>query len=377
MSLGDLKVALVHDELTRRGGAEIIFEELAALFKGADLYALYAGEPRLLVEGESREVHTSFLQRLPVWFRRHPSRLLPLLPQAAEQFDLSSYDIVISSASAFAKSVVTRVNVPRICYCHAPTRYLWSGATTAPARVPRLLQWPGKVALHYLRLVDFAAAQRVDFFVANSEFTQQGIATYYRRTREVVYPPIDTAFYTPASRSSQPQNIQPGYFLAVGRLTSAKSFDQAVRVCEKLRLPLVIVGTGSEARLWRRIGARQARFAGRVAPTELRSLYRGARALLQPGEEDFGMAAAEALACGTPVVAYGGGGAAEVVKQNITGILYDDDREEALAEALRQFLLTSQKFRPEVLQQSVLKFSRQRFRASIERVVVDALEKRA
>jgi glycosyltransferase involved in cell wall biosynthesis len=373
MSLGDLKVALVHDELTRRGGAEIVFEELAAMFERADLYALYAGEPRLLSGGTARSVHTSFLQRLPVWFRRHPSRLLPLLPQAAEQFDLSSYDVVISSASAFAKSLVTRVNVPHICYCHAPTRYLWNSGNEAPGRVPRLLRAPGKAALHYLRLVDFAAAQRVDLFAANSEFTRQGIATYYRRPSDVVYPPIDTAFYTPQPRGSHKKD----YFLAVGRLTDAKNFDQAVRVSEKMRLPLIVVGTGAAKQRLRSLAGNQVRFVGRVSDEELRSYYRGARAFLQPGEEDFGMAAAEALACGTPVIAYGGGGSAEVVQHGRTGILYDDPREEALAEALRQFLMTPRSFPSEMLQQSVLKFSRQRFREGIEKIVQKALETRA
>jgi glycosyltransferase involved in cell wall biosynthesis len=143
-----------------------------------------------------------------------------------------------------------------------------------------------------------------------------------------------------------------------------------------MRLPLVVVGNGLERRSLAKIGRRMVRFTGRISAEQLRSYYRGARAFLQPGEEDFGMASAEALACGTPVIAYGGGGAAEVVRPGVTGILYDDPREEALAEALRQFLGRAQHFRPEILQQSVLKFSRQRFRDGIEKMVVKALAQR-
>src|SRR3989344_1139286 len=178
MSLGDLKVALVHDELTRRGGAEIVLEELVRIFPQADLYALYAGEPKMIVDGRTYHVRTSFLQRFPLWWRRHPSRLLPLLPQAAEQFDLSTYDLVLSSASAFAKAVVTRVSVPHLCYCHTPTRYLWSDAHAALERQPAWARWPARVGMHYLRLADFAAAQRVGVYLANSGFTQARIKSY-------------------------------------------------------------------------------------------------------------------------------------------------------------------------------------------------------
>jgi glycosyltransferase involved in cell wall biosynthesis len=386
MSLGDLKVALVHDELTRRGGAEIVFEELARIFNQADVYALYAGNERMIINDHSRQVHTSFLQRFPVWFRRHPSRLLPLLPPAAEQFDLSRYDVVISSASGFAKSIITRVNVPHICFCHAPTRYLWGLPPTGDRRSTRFIRWPGSFLLHYLRLVDFAAAQRVDFFLANSTFTQRRIRNFYRRPSTVVYPPIDTAFYTPEprgvhgrlrARHGYSKNTDaPGYFLAVGRLTRAKNFEQAVQVCEKMQLPLVVAGSGRELTRLRKIAGKYTRFVGRVSQASLRTYYRGARALLQTGEEDFGMVAAEALACGIPVIAYRGGGGREVVEHRVTGILYDEPRDEALAEALRQFLLAPRRFQAEALQRSALRFTRQRFVGGIEHAVAQSLERR-
>ncbi|MFH1353789.1 MAG: glycosyltransferase [bacterium] len=369
MSEGGLKVAIVHDELTRRGGAEVVLEELLRLFPKADVYALFAGRPLITVDGKNFNVRTSFLQRWPLWFRRHPARLLALLPHAAEQFDLSGYDLVISSASGFAKSVVTRVNVPHLCYCHAPTRYLWDTTHEIMARQRWLLRGPGAILLHYLRLADFTASQRVDVFLANSQYTQRRIDSYYRRSSTVVYPPIDTVFYTPSFSAKR------SYFLTVGRLTATKYYEQAVSVCEKLELPLVIVGKGYCLPRLKRLAGKYTRFAGDVSSEQLRDYLRGARALLQPGREDFGMATAEALSCGTPVIALGSGGAEEVVEQNVTGVLYNTSMEEALAEAMRQFLNKEKTFAAEVLQQSVLKFSRARFGIAIEQQVGLAIDR--
>ncbi|PIT97829.1 MAG: glycosyl transferase [Candidatus Andersenbacteria bacterium CG10_big_fil_rev_8_21_14_0_10_54_11] len=353
------RIALVHDELTRRGGAEMVFEQLAALYPSADLYSLYAGTPLLRSGDMLRVVHTSFLQSLPLWFRRHPSRLLPLLPQAAEQFDLSEYDAVISSASGFAKGIVTRVGVPHICYCHAPTRYLWDAAHAVLHGRALPLRLGGSAVQHVLRLFDYSAAQRVDYFIANSRYTQERILRYYRRESTVIYPPIVTSFFTPG------RGERGDYFLCVGRLSPAKRFDQAIRVCSKLGLPLVIAGTGAKLEALRRLGGGHVRFTGRTSSHDLRELLRGARALLQPGIEDFGMATAEALACGTPVIAVGRGGVREIVRPRESGLLYPDPQEEALAEALRQFLMEQPVFPRERLQQSVLKFTAARFKTEI------------
>ncbi|MDZ4225341.1 MAG: glycosyltransferase, partial [Candidatus Andersenbacteria bacterium] len=335
-----LKVALVHDELTRRGGAEIVLEELAMIFPQADIYALYAGRPMMSINGRKRSVHTSFLQHWPLWWRRHPKRVLPLLPYAAEQLDLSGYDVVISSASGFVKGIITRADIPHVCYCHTPTRYLWEDAGAATRRAPVWQRWPGRILQHYLRLADFAAAQRVDYFIANSRWTKQRINTYYRREAKVIYPPIDTSFFTPAYESVSGRRKK--YFLCVGRLTPSKNFDQAIAVGEKLRLPLVIAGSGYDERRLRKLAGPYTTFAGRVDREELRDLYRNARALLQPGAEDFGMAAAEAAACGTPVVAYGVGGIREIAGKQ-TAQLYAQPTVEALAEAIRKFIVRENK----------------------------------
>lgn len=342
MSTGEPKIALVHDELIRRGGAEVVFEEMTKIFPSADIYALYTGRPILEFEKQKRKIHTSFLQKLPKWFRRHPSRMLPLLPLAAEKFDFSKYDVVLSSASGFAKAIITRANVPHICYCHTPTRYLWE---------PRKARFAHHVAsplLHYLRMMDYVAAQRVDVWLANSKYTQRRIRKYYGRESTVIYPPIQTDFFVP---SPGPRR----YFLVVGRRSPTKRFEQAVFVCKKLSLPLKIVGEAGD---------------GHVSDKELRASLRQARAVLTPGVEDFGMVAAEALACGTPVIAQNAGGVREIVSRE-TGVLYSGDTAEALAEGIRQFLARESSFEAFVLQQSATKFSTAIFREQLLKTVAE------
>lgn len=374
MQLGDAKIVLVHDELVRRGGAEIVFEEMARIFPQADIYALYAGRPQMTINGITRPIHTSFLQKLPRWLLTHPSRILPLLPYAAEELDLSHYDVVISSASGFAKAIVTRSNIPHICYCHTPTRYLWDATHEITARLTTAASWPARAVLHYLRLVDFASAQRVDHFIANSQYTAQRITAYYRRPSTVIYPPIDTAFFTPGLATHRlPAAERP--FLIVGRLSESKHFEQAIAVCKKLGFPLVVVGQGADLPRLKRFAGKQTIFTGRISAEELRRYLREARALLQPTREDFGMAAAEALACGTPVIALDEGGVKEIITGPEYGILYNNPRAEGLAEAMRRFLLVEHTFGPVQLQKHASRFSAQRFSWGLQDYVAGVLNR--
>lgn len=375
INFSDRKVAIIHDEFTRRGGAEVVVEEMLRLIPQAQLFALYAGTPKIRVGDREMRIKCSFLQKLPLWWRRHPSRMLPLLPQAAEQFDLAGFDLVISSASGFCKGVITRVDVPHLCYCHTPTRYLWEATHDAIKATWPGGRWLARLVLHYLRLVDFAAAQRVDRFAANSKYTQKRIANYYRRTSDVIYPPIDTAFFTPAAEENKFQlNRQDRYFLCVGRCNANKRFDQVIKVMNKLGYPLVVIGRGRESKKWQRLAGDRTKFVGQVDRIELRKYYRQARALIQPGIEDFGMAAAESLACGTPVIALGKGGVMEIVRPDETGIVYEDQSEEELAEALRRFNLLEKKFTRERLQNSVLRFSQRKWQTAMLSVMQTMLK---
>lgn len=369
---GEPRIAIVHDELTRRGGAEVVLEEMIRAFPEADVFALYASSPQITVDGRARQVKTSFLQKLPVWLRRHPSRVLPLLPYAAEQLDLSEYDAVLSSSSGFAKAVVTRARIPHVSYCHTPTRYLWEDVR----RNSGASQWKAAVAeplLHYLRMTDFAAAQRVDYFFANSEYTRQRIRSIYRKESSVIYPPVDTAFFTPPAAA----HLERKYFLCVGRLTPSKQFNQAIEVCEKLELPLVIVGGGHDLPRLKRLAGKYTKFAGKVSREELRLHYWMANAVIQPGAEDFGIATAEALASGTPVIAYGRGGVREVVRHGETGYLYNHQKPEGLAEAMRRFISGRNQWKAGSLQQSVLKFGGSGFREGLRKEVEKAIEEQS
>ncbi|MBI1833869.1 MAG: glycosyltransferase [Candidatus Andersenbacteria bacterium] len=362
MSLGDLKVALVHDELVRRGGAERVLEELIRVFPRAHIYALYASNtPFITVDGKRYRIRTTFLQKFPVWFRQHPRRLALLLLHAAERLDLSKYDLVISSSSAFAKGIVTRSYVPHISYCHTPTRYIWERHSGGIFE---------KVAQHFLKMADFAAGQRPDIFVANSKYTQARLRKYYRRESTVIYPPVATDFYSPAYTSQKKE-----YFLCVGRLTPAKQFDQAIAICEKLRLPLHIAGVGQDYARLKNLAGPATTFLGKISDEELRLQYRGAWALLQPGIEDFGMATVESLACGTPVITPAAGGAPEIIEDGKHGILYREPVMELLAEAINKFLQKRESFNPSVLQEQALKFSRSYFRSSLRNVVEEVLRK--
>ena len=222
-------------------------------------------------------------------------------------------------------------------------------------------------------MLDFTFAQRPDAYIANSQYTKHKIKTYYRKDSVVVYPPIDTHFYTPSFAKAS--DGKP-YFLCVGRLTPDKKFDHAILVAEKLGLKLIIAGTGRDKNRLEKMAGKHTHFAGAVPKEKLRELYRNARALIQPGIEDFGMTAAEALACGTPVIAYGAGGITEIARNGVHGILYPEQLPETLAEALRTFIAKEKTFSASRLQQHALQFSVDRFREGVAKQVEHLLEVR-
>lgn len=323
-----MKVALVHESLAVRGGAERVIEELARTFPEAPVYTLEKEHHGLLAD---RDVRVSFLRHLPTTFRRH-RWLLPLSPIAAETFDLSFSDVVISSSSAFAKGIVTRPNTLHICYCHAASRFLWDAYPEILAEhrgsVRRgLLQ----ITLHALRLWDRAASRRVDFFVANSETTRGRIRKYYGRNSTVIYPPVNVEY---ATKRSSPRR----YFLFVGRLSPYKRASLVIHAFNKLELPLVVAGEGRDLRNLQHIAGRTITFRGFVPDAELPDLYGGARAVIFPSDDDFGIVPVEAMAHGTPVIALRRGGATETVVEGITGEFFDEPLEELLADCVRRFL---------------------------------------
>jgi len=351
-----IKVALVHDWLTGRRGGEKVLEVLAEIFPQAPIYTLFHFPNSQLPEIEKKEIHTSFLQRAP-FIRRFYRYYLPLFPLAIELFDLQAYDLIISSSHCVAKGIIARPESLHVAYIHSPMRYAWNQyhAYFSPQRLSLLKRLLIPPQIHYLRLWDVASSARVDYFVANSLHVARRIERYYRRQAEVIYPPADTEFFFPAA-----DNSKEDYFLIVSALVPYKRIDLAIEAFNRLGWSLVIIGQGPEEKKLKRLAGPSIRFLKNVSDEELRCYYQRARGFILPGEEDFGLATVEAQACGTPVVAYGRGGSAEIVLPEVTGILFEELTVESLLEALDKF--TRLPFNKAAIRQQAEKFSRHIFR---------------
>ena len=370
-----LRVAIVHYWFVGRAGGERVVEALAEIFPQADLFSLVADRSILAPILQNRKLQTSFLQRIPgaKKFHRH---FLFLQPLALEQFDLSDYDLVISSESGPAKGVLTSPKTCHICYCHSPMRYIWD----MYPEYRRAMKFPvGAVfslTAHYVRLWDFASASRVDYFVANSRFIAARIRKYYGRDSTVIHPPVEAAVGTVSG--------QPGeYYLAIGRLVDYKRFDLAIAACTTLGRKLKIIGVGPSEKALRRLAGPTVEFLGPVSDTELRKNLAGCRALLFPGEEDFGIVPVEAQSFGKPVIAYGSGGVLETVRgvfpneaelQNPTGVFFTDGSVSGLTKAVLEFESMEREFRPEIIRQHSLQFDSAIFKRRISDFVASALK---
>ena len=352
-----MRVAFIHDHLVQHGGAERVLAAMQAMWPEAPTYTLQYDPKTMDATFGHREIRTSFLQRLP-FGKRLFRWLLPLMPVATESYDLSDFDVVISNSSAFSKGVITAPHTLHICYCHTPTRYLWSdsGSYVEELRVPRLVKAILPSILHRLRTWDQLAAQRVDYFIANSETVKRRIQKYYRKESTVIYPPVDVEAF---AVSQEPKN----YFLTGGRLVAYKRFDLVIDAFTKTGQPLKIFGSGPmEAELKRRAG-KNIEFVGRVSDEERARLFANAIAFINPQEEDFGLTVIESMAAGRPVIAYARGGAVESVLDGQTGILFTKQTAEELANIALQFDHT--KFNPELIRRHAEQFSTQLFRKNM------------
>jgi glycosyltransferase involved in cell wall biosynthesis len=322
------RVALVHDFLLDLRGGERVFLALCDLFPDADIFTAVYDPAGTEGRFEQRRVHTSFLQKL------HPDaksfrRLLPLYPYAMEALDLSGYDLVVSSSSAWAHGVLPSEDAVHVCYCHNPFRYAWNAReATLRARGPVVRAALG-VVLQRWRQWDWIAAQRVDRYVANSETTRRRIARYFTRDADVVYPPVEIERFAPAAVGD--------HYAVLSELMPHKRIDLAVRAFNRLRKPLIVIGDGPDARRLQRLAGPTVGFTGRVPDAEVARLLATSRALVVTATEEFGIAAVEAQAAGRPVVALAEGGVTESVLEGTTGVFYDEATPDALAEAVAGF----------------------------------------
>ncbi|MFH1145135.1 MAG: glycosyltransferase [Candidatus Eisenbacteria bacterium] len=356
-----MKVALVHDWLTGMRGGEKCLEVFCEIFPDAPVYTLVHRPGSVSTTIERHPIRTSFIQRAPLGRTRY-QRYLPLFPLAIEGFDLRGFDLVLSSSHAVAKGVVVHPGTRHVCYCHTPMRYVWAAYEDyfGRGRYRFPFSWGLTAAATGLRTWDAVTAQRVDHFIANSHNVAGRIARYYGRRAAVVHPWVDTEAFTPDAGV-----IRDDFFLVISALVPYKRLELAVEAVRRLGRRLVVIGSGVERRrLQRAAGSGQVTFLGWQDRVELVDSLRRARALLFPGEEDFGIVPLEAMACGTPVVAYGAGGALETVRDGETGVFFGEQSVDALIDAIER--LERSPLSPAACRERALGFSRAEFRGRIE-----------
>ncbi|HVR06249.1 MAG TPA: glycosyltransferase [Solirubrobacteraceae bacterium] len=359
------RVAIVHEWLTIPGGSEQVVLELLEMFPSAELFASVYDPAPWPEQIKGRQVKASYLNRIP-GATRHYRGLLPLMDRAYRSFDLSGFDLVLSSNHACAKNVRTPPGALHVCYCHTPMRYAWEEDFLEGERMGPLLRLTLPPMLGRLRRQDLRGASSPDAFVANSEHVAERIARFYRRPADVVNPPVDVEHFLGLERSPQ------DYDLVFGRVVPYKRVDLAIDACARLGRRLKVAGDGRALQAMRaRTHSPEIEFLGQVSDELRDELLCGARALLFPGEEDFGIVPVEAQAAGVPVIAYGVGGARETVRDGRTGVLFGEQSASSLVEAIERFEPLA--FDEAALRDNAVRFGRKRFR----REMGEAIERAA
>lgn len=359
-----MKVAIVHDWMVSLGGGERVVEALHELFPEAPVFTAVYNPGRLPEEFKSMNIIPSFMQKIPLARKKH-QMFLPLMPYAFESFDLSGYELVISSSSSCAKGVITGVDTIHICYCHTPMRYAWDfyhEYVKDKSSISRLLiGW----MMNRIRLWDRVSADRVDYFIANSNNVAKRIKKHYKRNSEVIYPPVDTSKYLPSGHRGD-------YYLMVSRLVPYKRVDLAVEVFNVLGLPLKIIGEGTELGKLKKLAGPNIELLGNLSDKEVGEYYANCKAFIFPGEEDFGITPLEAQAAGKPVIAYGKGGALETVIDGKTGLLFSEQTADSLIAKVNE-METSFTADENFIERHAESFSKEIFKSRIAQFIEDKL----
>lgn len=360
-----MKIALVYDRVNKWGGAERVLLALHKIFPKAPLYtSVY--NPKRAPWANVFDIKTSFLQKYSHVVNNH--ELYPyMMPMAFERFNFDQYDLVISVTSEAAKGIITNPKTKHICYCLTPTRYLWSGYEEYFKSKP--LRMAAHPAISYLRKWDKIAAKRPDVMVAISKEVQGRIKKYYERDSLIVYPPV-----TLTKNQELRTKNQGKYFLVVSRLskfTQYKRVDLAIEACNRLKLPLKIIGTGGWRKELEKMAGPNVEFLGDVSDQELKKYYANCRALIFPAVEDFGLVVVEAQSFGKPVIALRKGGALDTIKEGKTGIFFDEQSVAALMEAIQVF--EKRTFNPQDMKKQAENFSEKNFKEEIEKLVEKAI----
>jgi len=362
-----MKIALVHDHLNQNGGAEKVLEKLHSMYNDSPIFTLVYDEKKLPHKYRNKDIKTSFIQRIPLgvskfeWF-------LVFMPAATEHYDLSKYDVIVSSASAFSKGIITKPDALHICYCHTPTRYLWTDSHNyiQELRHNVLIKKTLPLVLTKLRQWDRLAAERVNVFVANSEEVRKRIKKYYRRDSIVIYPPVETSKFKVRSHPDD-------YFLTGGRLVPYKRFDLTIQTFNRLGMKLKVFGEGPLFKKLKKMAGPTIEFLGKIDEATKIELFEKCLAFINPQVEDFGITTVEAMAAGRPVIAYNKGGSLETVIEGKTGHLFDEQEWETLADVLIRF--KPENFDPHVIRQHALQFDESVYQEKMDNLVNKAWEK--
>ncbi len=365
-----MKIALVHDHLAQDGGAEKVLKVLAEIFPKAKIFTLLYEKNNADKYYKGREIDTSIIQRLPGGVK-HYQWYMPFMPMAVEFFDLTEFDLVISDTSSFAKGVITLPETPHICYCHTPTRYLWSDTHSYinELRYNKYFKKIISLVLNKVRIWDRLAADRVDYFIANSYTVQKRIKKYYRSNSEVIYPPVEIKDFK--IDKSEKGEFEKPYFLIGGRLTPYKRTDLVIETFNKLNWNLKIFGNGVDMKRLKKIAGDNPNieFLGWVEREHLSRLYSNCEALIHPQVEDFGISLVEAMASGRPVVAFEKGGATETIIEGKTGLFFKEQKVESLKICLEKFY--DYKFDPSFIRNHAKNFSREKFEKKLKEFIKD------
>ncbi len=335
----EVRIAVVHHWFVTRGGGERVAECIASLFPAAEIFTLVSRPEGMPVGLAERKLHTSFLQQVPFGTSHH-RHMMPLYPSATEGLDLRGFDLVVSSDSGPVKGVRVDPGAVHICYCHSPMRYLYDGYDAYRSEMKGAIKALFTATAGRVRRWDTAAAKRVSYFIANSNYVAERIQRSYGRESAVIHPPIELGL----ARSVE----QPGvHYLAAGRLVGYKRTELMVEACQRLGRRLRIAGTGPEEARLRKMAGPEVEFLGKLSDDRLWQEYAECRALLFAADEDFGMVPLEAQACGRPVIAYGAGGSLETVRGGQTGVYFGEQTVESLMDGITRFEAWESEFSPE------------------------------
>ena len=374
----NVKVALVHDFLNQYGGAERVLEAIWEMFPEAPIYTMLHDPVKMRGKFKDADIRTSFLQKFPRWLKKRPKWLLPFFPTAPETFNLRDFDLVISSSGAWLKGIIVKPKTIHICYCHSPMRFAWDwnekylneqGLGNRRKLFARLL-------LNYIRMWDKSAADRQDFFIANSKATQAKIRKYYGRESMVVYPPVEME-NKENRRDGGNKGETENYFLIVSRLSPYKKVEIAIDTMNKLNLPLIVIGEGAPkyVKHLRSIAGPKTKFLGFLPDEKIKKYYAECRAFIFPGEDDFGIAPVEAMNFGKAVIALRRGGATETIIEGETGEFFNEPVAEVMADAVRRFIVKEKEYNPDKIRERAEMFSKEKFKENFLRAIGEMRER--